>query len=182
MAITSSPPTIIPAGYITDAMISALGSLKILVERNTLTVAGTSFTFSGLDLNSHKHYTLYLELVNNTAVDADVKLEVNDDATATNYERQSFTYSNATASAGRVNDNTLGFMLASTPAFLVLDFQIDVDGNLRVTSRFSYAANNALILGISSVSHIATITNLTKIKIVTTQNMKIGSRASLFKN
>ena len=154
-----------------------------LVETITLTSAGTTFDFT--ELSTTTKYILLLSLDNNTASSANVALYVNNDTTATNYyyiRTHSYGSSHSVTTA---NTAEASYVLASssTNAYIIID-KVLASGTAGILAVTSTSVSNVPAT-INNFTHgmkkTATITDITQLTVVASQNMKIGSKASLYK-
>lgn len=160
-----------------------VGAGNVLVESVELGTAGTTFTFSNLEMADTDHqYVLACFLKNNTAQFSNVSLFVNGDTTATNYYDEYLLASAGVVSAGRQNAANIMTVAASKETCgriwldLVKPLQI-----VKAHSLVEYDSGASLRLDNFAWRKNAATSTLTSISIVAQRDMAVGSRVDLYK-
>ena len=152
-----------------------------LVETITLTEAGTTFDFTGLDINTDGKYMILFEIQNNTASDALLYLYVNNDTTTTNYYSQYFRANNASLGSGRANNAQIAFYYASKEAFGEIKISLTPNNYVHAIMHQLDNRGSAISKFDIVLTKVATVANITQLTFVGTQVLAIGSKVSLYK-
>lgn len=105
------PRFIYPAG-------DAVAAAQVLLDKVELTSSASSIDFTGLDIVSDGYYFIEAELIEATGVNTSIDLFVNGDTTQANYTSQRIYGQGAAASASQDSYARIGYVNASTRAFL----------------------------------------------------------------
>jgi len=151
-----------------------------LIETKTLTVAGATFDFTGL--SGQKRYMIVGEVENDTANQAFISMYLNNDTTATNYYSQVLIANAAGISSIRNNNAAIGIMGAAaiSPAFFSCMIQKNIDNYVQYATISNMFQGATLQNRQFMVSKTGTIAEITQITISAAENMKIGSKVSLY--
>lgn len=152
-----------------------------LVETITLGAAGTTFDFTGLDINSDGQYLLKLSLENNTAVGGGIKIYTNNDTTDTNYYGQRLMGTETTVATSNFNSSPIGQIDASAILSEDIDIIRTISGYFVAKGFYFSGGTTTMRFGFRGVKKTATVANITQLTLVSLVELKIGSKVSLFK-
>jgi len=148
------------------------------IETITLTAAGTTFDFTGL--SGQKRYILLFEGDNNTASNALCSLYINNDTTPTNYYSQYVYASHTTIAGARVNTAQIVSILSSAPSVAQILIQKTIDNFVICTVQNPRGTAAAIQFYSLTMQKTAAVAEITQLTFVSQQNMKIGSKLSLY--
>jgi hypothetical protein len=153
-----------------------------LVETKTLTSAGTTFDFTGLDINSDGYYMIFWNVDNAVAATNELKIYVNNDTNNAHYYRQYLTASNAVVGAGRGNESVFAKCLTNERISGHLAVFLDTDDYARIIAKGTEGTGAGIVLHDEVVCSSVTFANITQLTIVGKGgNLSIGSTISIYK-
>lgn len=191
----TSGPTLLTIGSIPDGyLLKRSGSTVIgyadstpssfMGETSVTGSAATSMQITGLDLSVDQEYDIRAEFKNANAGSVTFYLEVNGDATTTNYYRQTIGGDNTALGGLRANNPIIK---ASAPATQILTLRGRM--SLDFAGRAKFQGTTTLGTSASNIEHVAwawihnSVSNVTTIEIVaaTASSIAIGSKMKVFK-
>lgn len=163
--------------------VAAGGGNFTLVSTQTLGGAGTTLTWSSLDINTDGYYVLIYNLDSAGAGDSRIDLYVENDTTAANYYSQSFEADGATLTGARANNAKVGYIDNNESASGRIIIWRNKGGfyNCSALSSRHQELASAMFSHTYWVAKTATSTNITRLDLVGSTNLATGSTASLYK-
>lgn len=164
------------------ATAGAGGAMTLVGSATVAGSAATTLTISGLDLNAHGRYVVYMVMKNATASNAVLSLYYNGDTNGANYWRQAFNANNSALSASRGNDGAIVTLVSSVNLSGKIDIAPDIDGNPRANAGFGRDAISAIRIDMTAHAWTGTA-NVTSITISSSvaSSLAIGSYVKVFK-
>jgi len=154
-----------------------------LIDVQTLAVAGTTFTFDNLDINSIGSYYIEAKLQSGTVTECTVRLRINNDTTPTNYDSQLLWVSYSNVIPYSCNENLLTQVQGNGgEVTLKMEIYRTISGYVvaRATT-IGYYSLSEFAISIANVRTRGTVANLTRIDIVSDNNFSVGSSLKLYK-
>lgn len=157
----------------------------ILVSTQTLSSAGTTLTFSGLDGNSDGYYMAMINVTNdNGASGAELRVFVNSDSTLSNYRQQQLIAAGSTVSTAINSESTCASVSIDADVGGQITLWRSITGHFCARSMITANPDdisNFQNQGFAVTKSSATITNITQLDFVCSTNMESGSTISLYK-
>jgi len=143
----------------------------------------TYVEFTNLDGNSAWFYKLLTNIKNPTANNSNYYIYVNGDTTNTNYYNEYFVANGGGIDYNRVNNPAMGWTIANDRGLFDTVITRDPAGYFRWFSSLSSGTGSGVRVLIRAGSKIATITNITSLRIQAQYSNAIGagSKFILFK-
>lgn len=142
---------------------------EVIVSSNSDYIDLTS-----LDVNTDKFYLLFLSILNNATSLAEYSAYVQADYTATNYYRQYLRADNATISAGRTNNAGCFAAAVSKSVLGIAIITRDIAGIFRLYNLTTRNDAASMLIDNFVVAKVATVTNITSLRIQSTVANGIG--------
>lgn len=114
--VIDSSRNIVNVGTVDGVDISGIVPCLTVLDDTILSSNATSYTFSNLDINTHKIYKIYLLIKNASTSTNTVYIDINGDSTASNYYYQRFIANGTSVTAARAASNWVGTVRASDRA------------------------------------------------------------------
>lgn len=181
MPITKKNLYISSVNQISNNVTSSIGAFQLVGDDEISGAAGTTISFTGLDLDTDVHYRLYFRWDNARAGAENVSLFWNNDTNQANYSKQGCTFNDNVVGASRGANAQLFYCSAQNENCVgVVDLFQDVDGYGRAF--YQYGRSNSVIHVVGSL-YWASTTNLTSLYLTSdnASSMNVGTRATLYK-
>jgi hypothetical protein len=152
-----------------------------LVDEDTLGSAGTTLTCSGLDLDTDEVYFLVSSANNATGGNISCNIYFNNDTTATNYDTERIGASGASVGSGGANNAQVRGTIATGIPFAFIGYiRYNFDGKPYISGGENAMETSTRDMGTWTVQH-RTVGSLTRVDIVTSGNMSIGSYLKIYR-
>jgi len=150
-----------------------------------VTVSGSDANYidlTGLDLNTHLFYLLFLSVKNALANYKYLDCLINGDTTRTNYYSQYLDQDGGSITSGRENNPVIAYLETSTELFCQAWIMRDPTGYPRIIAEQNWKRGNSLMKSERTVIKTATVANITSLRInaETAGTIAVGSRAILY--
>ncbi len=136
-----------------------------LIEEQILTSNAGRVTFTGLDLNAHKNYTLIAEWYNPFSILGLIWFFYNGDEVKTNYHSQAFQAAGTTEQATKYNEPRIGIGDDLESNMAVVHIGISPGGYINALSQSRAGKGTYLMLHSHAQSHTVVQANLTQLTI-----------------
>ena len=131
--------------------------------------------FTGLDINSDKVYVMFMSMKNPLSVNTAYMLFVEGDTDPANYSRMNMYGTGTSAGSDSQSDSEIGAANAGEDNIIFCVVMRDPDGYMRALSVWSRGTTSPGVIAVHTVQKTATVTNITSIRIASTEAGGIGA-------
>lgn len=154
-----------------------------VVHDEALTAGALYIDITGLDVNAHGFYDLFIILEGDAGDSLNVNLYINGDTTTTNYYNQYLRASGSVRTSARGNAATIMGCSAGESAFGRFDITRDPSSRARASGEYQPNSGTSMDVFVRNWIFDGTVANITSIRVASANavEMGIGTRVILLK-